>query len=717
MAPFNPQIQPSQDPNWTGISRPISDLPGDKSKALAISTATDALDTGVRVAENIDQDVIKEKTRAGVEALRDATTLAYETTRGALIQGQQPPAAAANVAGLGILKTAQNNADVPEALQSGLDRAQDLATARTQGTLRANDTLYTGALNSLAKQLRSEYPGHKDFIDEQIARISGKNPANAYMDNLLTDISRLATGTDSTEKKLMGKAWENFGDPAVNMALKAYQAGIPGAKENLWKAVTGAEAEKLSHTQTMNNFQEGEAAGKVDTSQVRYQAQQSAQRTVFRNFNGVVDTVLSPSLVQQLITENQQGKITSMSPDQWENLAQHVESMKNITLDQIKSNFNQTGISRRFAANGLTGDEKSIIDNEMQFFDRTIAAIRDPNKGMFFEMQRRAKGLQDNTTYQALSDPTIGPTLQKFKVLQDTAGPAWANMAGMVTLQKGYLGPMQNFFGDATARAAVPDDIRKDGIAKSLTSDIIAAKKQASQGTKFDPRLYDDLVKNVDLIEQSTKLGGPQAHDTAKEVAKYMFDPNRNADFVKQWSRDFKDTNGVDHKGYFAYYDLMTRPKVVDAVYGLKDTETSNMFHNWNEHQFRQLFGNEVQALNKIQGDTANPATIEWNTNTNSMTLKFANKPKDTVDQNYQSWAQDSVTRLNKGLGNLGYMFKKENQDPSEGIFTTLMQLSYQPKEGLSGQLPKMVIDAINRSQFQPSEEERLRHTFEKLGK
>lgn len=715
MAPFNPQTQFTGTPNYTYTTRPISDIPPDRSKALSIATATDALDTGVQVAEGIDQNIIKEKTRAGVEALRDATTAAYDTTRTALLQGQQPDPQAARVAGLSLMKA---TSDVPDSLQTGLDRAEDLATARAQGTLRANDTLYTGALNSLAKQLRSEYPGHKDFIDEQIARISGKNPANAYMDNLLQDVSRLAQGTDNIQKRVLGKAFENMGDPSVAIAIRGYQAGLPGAYDKLYSATQAAEKAKLDHQNIVQQNQEDEIAGKVDMNKARFQGQQVASNTVYRNFNSIIATSgLDDKTVNTLINESRQGKITSMDPNQWESLAQHLESSRDMVRNSIKQTFNSTGLSGRFARQGE--DENKIIDNEMQFYDRAIAAIRDPNKGTFFEMQRRAKGIQDNANYQALSGD-MGDFLTKSKVAQDHLGSLWMNHIDQLGLQKNYLGRMGNWFNDTTRAASVPDDVRKDGVAKSLTYDIRQAKQAQAQGINFDPRLYDDLVKNVDLINDAANNlhKDPHARDIATQLVKYMFDPQRNKDFVNQWSRDFTDSNNVTHKGYFAYYDMMTSPKVADSIRKLGDAGAWDQYKNWQATNFRQLFGNETQALNNIQTDKANPATVHWDADNQKMYISFANKPTTSVDANYQRWANESVSKLNNGLRNMGYMYKLEGTDPNEGIFSTLMQMSFRPREGFEGRnLPKMVTDAINQSQFQPSPEERLSGSFKRLQK
>lgn len=709
MAVFNPQVNPINAPHFDS-GRPISDIQADKSKALAISTVAEGIDTGVKVAESIDEDIIKNKVRAGVETIRDTTTAAYENVRTSLLTGQNPDPRAANVAGLSLMKATQQS--VPDSLQNGIDRAEDIAIARSQGNLRANDTLYTSALNSLAKQLRAEYPGHKDFIDQQMERISGKNAANAYMDNLLQDVSRLAAGTDNVEKKIVNKAISEWmGDPAVNIALRKYQAKMPGGLDDLYKAISDAEADKLAHQKAMNGFQENEAAGKQDTGIVRYQAQQSAQKTVFRNFNAVVDSVLDAPTITKLINESREGKISSVTPQQWEGLAQAMERMRDTTLDQIKYNFNNLGISRRLASGGNTEDEKKIIDNEIQFFDRSIAAIRDPNKGLFFEMQRRSKGLTDQAGYQALSDPNIGPFLQRSKVLQDYAGPNWTNFVTQWGLEKNYQGKMKNWFNDVTMNAGIPDDIRKDGKAKSVTFDVQTAKQQQDNGVKFDPRLYDDLVKNVDLIDKAQSMGKT---DVAKELVKYMYDPTKNSNFVNLWSRDTATT-----KGYFTYYNMLSAPKVVDGIWNLKDPEAWNMHRVWQENNFRKLFGKEIQTLNQNAGGVK--FTIEWNSDTHQMTPKFElpdPQYRTAADTRQAQFIAEDIAKLNEGLKNIGYMYNKENTEPNEGIFTMLMQLNYKPDARLSGSsLPQKVIDAINTSQFQPSPEERLQGAFKRMGR
>lgn len=691
MAVFNPQVNPTNDPNYTGISKPISDVTPDKSTALAITGATEALGSAVGLAEQTTQDYIKDKTRAGIEALRGATTVAYEDIRNAQFTGQQPSPLAQRTAGFTGSLVASGDPDTPPALQAGLDRAGDIATARAQGSVKANDTLYTGALNSLAKQLRNEFPGHRDFIDEQIAKISGKNPANAYMDNLLQDIRSSATKTDAFESKILGLASSNFGAPDVKMYWEAYRAKLPGSFNNLTDAVYRAEKDKYTHQMHTNQSTENKTDLEADAVLARSQYQQRSASAVFRNFNPVIEIpgLTSPAMQQRLIDEYRQGLPSSLKQENWDQLLLNAQRARDVADNELKDIANNGGYAKRIRD---PATEKAIRDNELTYFDNQIKAISNKDVGTMFDLQRRAKGMEDNSKFQMYSEPTLGEWLRKSKVIRENLPDAWSNFLTQKALGQGYLGQFQNWFSDTSMKIGVPDDVRKDGAAKSMTADILQAKK-AAKDTKVPSRLYDDLVENVNLITKAEEMGH---QDVAKEAVKYSFDPARNGKLLDQFGRDFTDDNGVFHKGKFAYYDVMTKPKIVDSVHNLKDKDSWDMMKNWQEISFRNLFGEEVKKLNDIQGDRSLPMKLRWEGN--QIVPEFP-KATTNVEANYMDAARRSVNDLNRGLSNLAYMHSKEGGDTSAYLFEVLMQLGYSPNDRLHGDnLPQRVIESIANS-------------------
>ena len=81
MATFAPELQNMPIPDWTKTSHPTSQPESDKSKGIALSTIGEGIQGAATIAETGVEDYLKEKVRAGVDTLRDTTTLAYEDIR------------------------------------------------------------------------------------------------------------------------------------------------------------------------------------------------------------------------------------------------------------------------------------------------------------------------------------------------------------------------------------------------------------------------------------------------------------------------------------------------------------------------------------------------------------------------------------------------------------------------------------------------------------
>lgn len=709
MATFAPELQPVNIPDWTNNSKPISQPEPDRSKGLALSAAASGIEDTTNVAEKITEQYLHEKVSAGVDALRDTTTAAYENIRNSQVTGQAPDPKAIRTAGFNGSLTAPGTTDIPDALQAGLDKATSLGLAKSQG--KANDTLYTAALNSLSKELRSQYPGHKDFIDEQIAKISGVNPANAYMSNLLIDINRGGAKEDIFQKQVMAKAAENMGDPAVQKWWLATQHGLPNGFAGLTQAVFKAEAQKYQHLQWQSKNEEtkGDLAASADLAKNQYEIR-SAQ-IISNHINPIFDIpgLTTPAMMNKLVTDSQNG-VVSLSPDQHNQLLSAVVAARRQAADHLQSVENNEGYAARIKDSGWL---KSTREDQLGYFDRIITDITNNSYGSLFEAKRRADSMQDQTRLQA-NTSDMGDWLRKSKVIQDAVGPQWTNFIDALGLNSGKLKDLQSFMNDSRYRASVSDDVRRDGYVKSLYNDLDTAQKAIKQGAKAPDAVYDDLVHNVDLIRKANDMGKPEI---AKEVVDYTFDPTKNAKLMTFFGKDFTDSQGKVHKGNFAVYDTLTQPKIVDTVSKIGDQESWRKFRDWNEMSFKTLFGERVKDLNNVQGGRNLPVSVSWDSDNHQIHLDFG-KPHDTVDANYIAWAKDAIDNpsygLNKGLKNLAYMHSKDGGDTNEYLFNTLMQLGYSPNDKLHGDnFPQRVIEAIKASQ-KDTPSDRIKKAFER---
>src|SRR5678816_3678257 len=173
-----------------GLSKPIT-MPEpavDKSGALAIAGAGDLFTSSIAAAD----EIIKAKASSRIEneagAEKDLHISELEAAK-ATITGQEvgPNAGVkTNATDPSLEVSSQSRQDTlvaqPQEVPAGLD-----GLSRTLGTLdsaRANgklsETAYYARLNSVARSVRSQFPGYRDYIDSQVEKVTGVAPANAY---------------------------------------------------------------------------------------------------------------------------------------------------------------------------------------------------------------------------------------------------------------------------------------------------------------------------------------------------------------------------------------------------------------------------------------------------------------------------------------------------------------------------------------------------------
>ena len=718
IAPELPSVTP---PEWLRESRPISDLSVDKSAAIGITTGAQALETGVNVAENLQQKAISDKTRAGVDAIRDTTTLAYENIRNAQLSGQSPADAAMRTAGFtGSLTGSQP--DVPPGLQAGLDRADQIGTAMAQGAGKNNDTLYTANLNALAKQLRSEYPGHRDFVDEQIARISGKNPANAYMDNLLQDINRNATAANAGKNRLLGEAYKYFGaDDGSGRTMwpyiKAFEMGLPNSENNLANAVSKAAADKYKFDSWQQNHTMNTANKADDTETAKQQYAAELGASAQRHFNGLLEVpgLTDPATIQRLISQSQNGQIV-LSSDQKNQLLSAAVAAKSAWEDDAKRIANQRGYTARI---NDPKSEASIKDNEGQFFTRLIDNIQNDKYGSLFENKRAVEGIRSDSNKQLLTDPNVGGYTRLIDSMTQFAGPNWVNTAQAAGLQKGYLGKFQNFVNQSLYVAATPDDLRQDGKVKSMYDHIHQLQQAGAtigpdgQPTKVPQKAYDDVVHNVDKIADP---GTPPQVKT--EIAKYAFN-EQNWKLMDAFKMDFTDSKGVQHKGKYSVFDTLTQPGITDNLWNLKDKSVWGMYKNWADTSFSTLYREDLDHLSQMSTrapSAERPFRILWDSRNSRFDTDNGKgqpySPTTTVDANFFNEVRATLNRVNNGVYNLKNVYAKEGEDTSEKMLQRMIQMGFKPNESVGG-LPDDMMKAIISSK----EKRDLGTAFEKARK
>lgn len=208
MAVFNPSPNPTNDPNWLGLSKPISDVPANKTAGMALSLAGNALELGVGMADEIKKKGLKDDIYNTRDIDHAVQLDRLELNKNIVTADATPTSISGtsiNQADPSLVATSPSNKGegAPDVLNRGLNQFSRLASASKTSPV-VNDTLYSMQAEALAKKLRAENPGYREYIDETISKAYGMPIANAAYKNVMQDLNHALTQINSQNKELVG---------------------------------------------------------------------------------------------------------------------------------------------------------------------------------------------------------------------------------------------------------------------------------------------------------------------------------------------------------------------------------------------------------------------------------------------------------------------------------------------------------------------------------
>jgi hypothetical protein len=697
MAEFNPNVQQVADPNYMGYTKVVEGPPPNKAGAMRLGVLGDALEGTVKLADTavkkqIDIDIHKQ-----VDEQRDAYTSGLEKARAEQQGGiiAQAP---------GNLMDSNASMDAPPALDKTLDGIQTLAAARQAGKI--NDTYYTQQLNSIAKNVRNQYPGYRDYIDEKVKSATGMDPANAYYKNIMQDINASMAGKKEAADKVLNQLYSNNDIPGMPDIIAGYKAKLI-SEDTAVRFMNGNLQNKYKFDEWERTRKTKEAGKEEDKGEATTQFNSEFSAVAANRFDVVLTLpgLSNPATISKLVQDQAEGRIV-LNDEQNNSLLSAMTSARRVAAIEGQKIAQQRGYA------GRIGDAKKIndsIEQNLVVYDQTIDAIKNKEYGTAFFNQRRVQAQQADTEAGLQSDPSIGSYVRTTAAMTKFAGPSWVNTTMAAGLQNGMPEKFKSYMQDKIMKSQTPDDIRKDGVAKSLYQDVSEAQ---TKKIAVSSKVYDNLLDNI------TTINNPQAPDKVKlEVAKYAFNP-QNDKLLDKWKMDYTDpTTGKQVQGKYSVFTRLTSPDITDNLWRVskQDPKVWKDYKNWSENSFSRLYGEEINRLNTYQDEGSMKLNVSWDAdNRRFSVMGEGGKPLravTSVDQNYITDVNNTVNRLNTGLNSLGKVQDKEGNDTSAYLMSTMMTLGLRPGEKVQG-LPQKMMDAIAASK--KSTAKRFEDTFSK---
>lgn len=733
MAIFNPQVQPTNDPNYLGYSKGIEGGYGvDKSKGIALETAGSGIEGAVSIADTGVKDYLKDNIRDTVEKQRSDYTQYLETLKTMAAANKIPGASTDS------LMDANASADIPDGLQAGLDRAANIAAGGNTGN-RINDTLYTANLASSASELRAKWPGYKDYIDEKFSSYSGMNPANAYYKNLMQDINTLAARTDKTGAQSI-----------INEAVKS--GDVPDADKiwSLHKAINPKTGQPyMSDDEAIHQIYQAKAAKAAATAMEAARTARQGDRAdtaavATRDFSKEFgDTVNRSMALIQIGTGTQtlQGAVNRLTqmgqnPDDIDN--KQVQAI--VTALQAKRNELYQGGLARATERDSTGQTyitrmggvakvKEELDGNLSGLDEYIKSVNDKNWGIGTYIQRRMTAQSDVDQTNLLDNPDIGPSMRKVQALQKIA-PNFSDTFTKAILASNVPEGLQNYFTEKRMDVAIQPDFLSKGAVTTLQQVSDGIDKKIGSNPKYTPTDIAKLKTEVFNIPKA--IGDPKADLELKaNLARGAFDP-ANIGILQGLKMDYYDpVRKMNIPGKYSAFTRMTSPDITDGMDAVrKGTQDGPQlwenYKNWTQTEFQKLFRQDIVDLGKATSSPLNNISgkihVGWSSGENGQPpqLKLLDENGNDLNdvrvpgqmgQSPQTLVGDqartikaTIARINTAMYDLHQVYRKDGEDTNMPILKDLMQNWSPNGETVTG-LPGKVMDAIrlaNQSKFKP---------------
>lgn len=739
MAVFNPQISPTQDPNYLNYAKSIDAPAPNQSGKIALETLGTGIEGAVTIADTAIKEDIKKTAFAKADEYRDRYTADLEHIKSDLDTGVIPKAvqgvAGPNAGGKPSLLDTNEEADLPAGLESGLSRIEQLAVAKASGSPRLNDTQYAKDSLSIAKQLRVQYgAGYREFIDQKVSEATGLPVANSYYQNMLTDINRQLNQMSKTKDDVGKAMMSNLDVPGMPKFIEQRKAGDPTMTDSFilgkigdWQNLQTSQkimAAKRAEKKDLDSDQVDEQKrGHVDTLGNSVRMEMSSLKDI-----GVGTT---PQDLLRFFDDAANGKHPELSDAEMGQRRMQFNAWVVKVEQKLNADTYTGGPDGRSVAAIIGGDDAQKNIQKAMFPIYTMQKfVNSKEDGPAFFHAQQVEALKKDATFNFLNNKDTQALSMQMMGARDVLGeqyfPDWIrSILGSAQDQK-----YKDMFNEEAMNAIKPiTDTRGQPLPRYMKDAIKHGKEVNAPG---ESGYYQEVTK------LPLKIADPNMPLAAKDkLVDWAFNEKGNAKVLDELKMDYRDPNtGEWVPGKYRAFNVLASEGVAKGVASTAIVHPENYvkYRNTIESEFGRLYRSDVVTLNKIfEGKSvqvgpngqpiSGPTTLDtkvtnqikhdtgisWNNESNSFGLvDNKNRPitRDNLsvrNPNYSalSGTLDQLDKVNGGLHSLVNVQKndpKNKGDIGQYLLQNLQTVGLRPN-GVSGATEGMIRALIKSKQ------------------
>lgn len=720
MPPFNPSVPSTNDPNYLGYSNPPSAnlYTGNKTAGVALEGIGNVFKAGVEGLDTLTKTKIDDALHAQVDQERGNLTGSLEAAAGVDPTqriGNQPD-----------LLAPTSGTDAPADIHPQLEAAQSSVTGMTMNG-KIMPLHYLANLDTIAKNLRAENPGYRDYIDTKMAAITGGTPANEYYKELITGLNAATANTKTDREKAMTLLTQNLGVPGALQGIRNIEAGVVDKPMTYASSLIAKSKEQdYRHTQLLNSLEESKGT-RADVAAKAKDALAIIAGDEASNSYNQFDTSVRLHLGDKNIEGASFGDMTDYLgkvargeikvPNNDEAALAIGSAMKAMRVSAFNRYLAKSG---KFAiASQDPAAAKAAFDAAFAGMDQIINdLVVDKNLGMAARHMNDNKAIIEDTSNDVLknSDFDVQQAFRMGSVVNKLGGPNAAGIVWQNLIQGGITGKVRAYMDFQKGKLATQQDPNKVFTLKDALQNLkkrgigVDVPDPNNPNKKPDPQKRTERQLNQELVDFPSTLANPNIADPMKiNIAKAAFDP-ANRGITSEFAQDVivnqPDGSTTVIPGSHMVFDKMTTKPIADEVYRLSQNghpELWENYKNWVQHEHRALFQSDMLELNNIPNDPRIVLAYNDNPNNPGWTAKYTNKPlfssapASTFSPEDKSRLDRKIAMANSNLRALVDIAKKDGSDPNAYVLETMVAEGVDPA-GVG--LPSKMVQALQNSKM-----------------
>lgn len=728
MAIFNPQVPEEQVPSYLGLSKPVGQPSVGSKSALSEAVkgigeiyagAVKTADTAIKMSA---QEEVQNKFRiqrdirtAELEATRDTISGVGQVESGSSTTDTRVPVGPFEQAEKQPLDLLANRKPLPAELENLPRTLGTLSNARANGKM--SQTFYYQRLNSLAQDIRSRYPlGYREYIDTEIAKVTGVDPANAYMSSLMADINAsVGAARDSRSKVItdISQAVEKGYDGAHRIRARFVAGEIP--ETAVYEYINKFAYFDYQNKERQREREESSAnLTQAKELTIRHASQEAAEQAYKMLY--VVEAT-GGQRFRDLMELSKSGQISG--PDALE-LGKHMSLLENRYVEAMNQWFmkrDSKGNSPLMLVGGNTEANK-VIEGGKLIFQQMIKSINDKDFGAINFAKRAVDVAVSEKGLQMVNDKDLREFMLLMGVMQQYPNSLSARFfEERLTKQPGLSNGIKVFL-DKELMTMITQPGAVTGQVNTLNQSI---QNIVDKGVTTMPEAFEGVVQLIDnkeygLVSEKTPI------QAKINIAKAFFHPD-NRGVLSRFEKESRDpATGRTINGQFSFYDRAASPDVTRTMWelGKQDKNLWLMYKDWAE----QTFGQELLrgAVREFNDDnmTKYGLVADWDDDFKQWNVSIDPKlPPETrvqVRARVLPSVQRKIDNVNRALGHLTEVAKQEKREDEIDayLWQKMVQfgLEIDPSKPLDG-VPREMLEAIiTKKRIQEEEAEELRSKY-----